>query len=203
MKSGERAQKTNLSADQISDAMYRSTWAAQGLAYLGDRAAYVIPELIAYMTNGDSGTVRVTGDVLTIFGEKGVRAIVAGLANPVEDSRLEAAGVLRTLTTNIAPIVPDIFANMDHLGEISASQCANAIVKSGLSSSVIAKGFIDKLSSTNADCRMVSTWYLERLGTNAIEAVPQLQRLLSDTNENVRSGAEDALQAINTEKARQ
>ena len=196
MASGERAEAQKLSPGEISDAMYRVGWAARGLSVLDGGARSAIPQLTTFMISDDSGTVRFTADVLKGFGPDGARAIVVGLTNKDRGARLETAQALGDLGTNVFSVVPEIFQSMDRLEEQAAADCASAIEGSGAPIKTIMAGFIEKLHSTNANCRMVSTWSLGRLGTNAVQAVTCLQELQSDPDKDVRIGAKKALIAI-------
>jgi hypothetical protein len=184
------------SAQQLQRAITLSGGAVAAFGVLGRDAAYATPDLAKLMSSQNYYTVQNAATVLSKLGPIGARTMIGGLTNRNPSIHLATSSLLMTMGTNLDAEVPALFASLDHLDTPAAFNCCYAIIHSGVSLSDLLPQYIARLASTNAGTRYVAAMTLGRMGTNASEAIPHLEKVGGDSSKDVRDAAEWALAQI-------
>ncbi|WCJ58628.1 HEAT repeat domain-containing protein [Fontisphaera persica] len=183
------------SVEERKQALEQTIAAEAALRYMGSCVTSAIPELTKLMASTNSGAVVAAAEILSDLGPAGVRVLVRGLTNTNHEARQAIPGVLRHMATrnagtNLLAELPALFNALDTLPMDAAFDCTDAIVQS-----VVAE-FIRRLDSTNSSTRYISAKTLGQLGTSAQSAIPDLEKLRNDPDQDVRNAADWALRRI-------
>jgi HEAT repeat protein len=183
------------SLEEVKQALERTIAAEAALRYMGLSVTSAIPEPTNLMASTNHGAVKAAAEILSDLGPAGVHALVSGLTNANSEARKVIPGVLSHMAmknsgTNLLAELPALFHSLDTLPISAAFDCSYAI-----SQSVVAE-FVRRLESTNTNMRYIAAKTLGEMGTSAQLAIPDLEKLRSDPDNDVRNAADRALSRI-------
>ena len=200
--------------------------AASALAREGVRAPDAVPGLIVVLGDSAHAEVRahgarVLGAVLGQFGSRrrqsaaaadsvafgrGVEALASATADRDVRVQIAAAQGLGRLGPKGAAASPRVRSTLAALVTSSDAQLRIAALEgyanSGAPPALVVRFARAALADSQPDVRLATVRVLERLGSSARAAIPELVRTLSDSNAFIRSASASAIGEIGPELAR-
>ena len=164
--------------------------AVEFLAGCGPQAAnHLVPRLSGF----DTITGHLALDVLGKLGTEALPALVQALKDRDKLQRSSAARALGKLGPQAVSAVPDLLEALDDQDPTVYAEVAWALDQIGPDA---IPGLLAALRSTERARRLTGAWTLGRIGPDAVDAVPLLNELVKDQDEELRQVASAALKKI-------
>jgi hypothetical protein len=174
--------------------------AAKAIELLGAQARPAIPNLTKLLGSDNVATVMLSARVLSTLGPLGVRSVVEDIASRPPASQAVIVKELSFAGTNIVPYVPYLMSNLDRFEQQTAVDCCGIIVTGCRGSTNLLPSFVNALHSDNPKLRYAAVWALLFMGTNAVQALPDLKGLTVDSDDAVARVARNAVAALSSER---
>jgi len=189
-------QLINLLEDDSNWVCLQALWAIGSLAKDSEIAEQALPQLVALIESDDS---RIVGQAAAIAVRVGDPALVVpGLVTQLESS--DDAWMLWTAARGIMPAGEAAAPALPHLSRLLGHE--EWRVQRAAHSALVAIGemavptLVEYLSAEDARVRRATAEALGAIGPDAADAVPALERLRDDPDEDVRNAVADAIAAV-------
>ncbi len=177
--------------------------AAMALATVGAKAAAAIPDLAAGLKDPDPAIRSAFLTTLAAIGPESAGALPAiakALGDPVDSVRCSASHAVGMLGPTAKMTVPLLVQNLQREDAFLQFASAWALVRVEPQRERLAEECLAPLCrglvSSNPHMRSDAAQTLSLLGSAAAKAIPDLEALAADGDENVRQSAHDAIQKI-------
>ncbi|HEY3963679.1 MAG TPA: HEAT repeat domain-containing protein [Planctomycetaceae bacterium] len=179
------------------------TEAALALATVGAKAAAAIPDLAAGLKDPDPAIRNAFLTTLAAIGPESVGALPAigkALGDPVDSVRSSASHAVGMLGPAAKLAIPLLVQNLQREDPFLQFASAWALVRVEPQRERLAEECLAPLRrglvSSNPQMRSDAAQTLGLLGSAAAKAMPDLEALAADGDENIRKSAQDAIQKI-------
>jgi len=179
--------------------------AAKELGKLGAAAASAIPALQTATKDADEDVRRVAANslrtiqaTLTSGPSEQVQRLINELQSPNEFVRLKAAkelGKLGPAARDAVPALQKLASDPDEDVRVIAANSVR-LIQAGAGPSEAVQKLIQQLANADEIVRMKAAKDLAKIGPSAKSAIPALQKLLQDPDEDVRRVAANAIERI-------
>jgi HEAT repeat protein len=173
----------------------RRAGVVEALEALGGFGQPALPKLTEITLQGDERSAETALWALSRMGRPGVEAMTNALVYATASRRLKVVQMLHSMGTNAHAAVPALVLSLRNVGGDyeTAFWAGCGAARASLEASEVVPGLATNLLEADSACRFGSASGLRLLGREASSAIPVLKLLLTDTNEQVRSAASDAI----------